>query len=150
MAKEKKQNTTRRDVRATVSPLFLGIVCLAVGCTRQVYVPVERCVRDTVREIREHVDTLMARDSVYVGSRGDTTVKEVYRWRLRTRTRTDTVYKTRTDTVSLPPRVVTASQKEDKPGKTSIIAKAITWGSRGAMLLAAIILLVRWWPSRRR
>lgn len=128
----------------------MGVVCLAVGCTRQVYVPVERCVRDTVREVRERVDSFMARDSVYIASRGDTTVKEVYRWRLKTRTRVDTIYKTRVDTVKVAApvtKVKTAKEKE------SLVSRVATWITRGTRILigaVALVLLVKWLVRRRR
>lgn len=57
---------------------------------------VQRIVlHDTLRETRYLHDSVYVRDSVYL--EGATLVKE--RWRYRWRTRIDTVYKTRRDTV---------------------------------------------------
>ena len=52
-------------------------------------------VHDTLRETRYLHDSVYVRDSVYM--EGATQIKE--RWRYRWRTRVDTVYKTRRDTV---------------------------------------------------
>lgn len=52
-------------------------------------------VHDTLRETRYLHDSVYVRDSVYL--EGATLIKE--RWRYRWRTRVDTVYKTRRDTV---------------------------------------------------
>lgn len=71
------------------------------GCTRKIYVPLAHSERDTVMETRHRIDTLLMRDSIMLDLRGDTVLKEVYRWRWRTKTRIDSVYKTKTDTVTV-------------------------------------------------
>lgn len=112
--------------------MAIGILFLAAGCARQIYVPVERCVRDTIRELRIKTDSVRERDSIHIASRGDTVIKEVYRWRSRTRTRTDTVYKTRVDSIP-----VIIAPKTDKKTKERRIATAIRHGTRTLMLLVA-------------
>jgi len=56
------------------------LLCAAVfcGCSRKVYVPLERVVslRDSVNETRRVSDTLVLRDSVIVSRNGDTLLKE--------------------------------------------------------------------------
>lgn len=101
------------------STLTLLTVCIAVlcfgittSCTRRIYVPVERTVTDTVKMMRFRSDSIMMRDSIFLDARGDTVIKEVYRWKWRTKTRVDTVYKTRIDTVRIPTEIITDKKKK--------------------------------------
>lgn len=76
------------------------------GCSRTVYVPVEKVRTDTVFRSAASVDTTYLRDSIHVEihAKADTVFvtkyKEHVRW--RDRVRTDTVYATRTDSVAVP------------------------------------------------
>lgn len=76
------------------------------GCSRTVYVPVEKVRTDTVFRSAASVDTTYLRDSIHVEihARADTVFvtkyKEHVRW--RDRVMTDTVYATRTDSVAVP------------------------------------------------
>lgn len=83
---------------------FLLFLVLSYSCstiTKSVKIEdkshdVQRIVlHDTLRETRYLHDSVYVRDSVYM--EGATQIKE--RWRYRWRTRVDTVYKTRRDTV---------------------------------------------------
>lgn len=83
---------------------FLLLLVLSYSCstiTKSVKIEdkshdVQRIVlHDTLRETRYLHDSVYVRDSVYM--EGATQIKE--RWRYRWRTRVDTVYKTRRDTV---------------------------------------------------
>lgn len=81
--------------------LFLVLSCSCSTITKSIKTEdkthdVQRIVlHDTLRETRYLHDSVYVRDSVYM--EGATQIKE--RWRYRWRTRVDTVYKTRRDTV---------------------------------------------------
>ena len=121
-----------------------GVASMSVGCTRQVYVPVERVHTDTVLIAKTKTDTVLGRDSVYLAVKGDTVVKEVYKWRFRSRLRVDTVYRTHVDTVTLTVRVP-ESQASAKPAKSflSTLSEVLKWFTRAAMLALVGYVLVR-------
>lgn len=131
-------------IRTGAELMATGVLFIAAGCTRQVYVPVERYVRDTVRELRVKIDSVRERDSIHIALRGDTIIKEVYRWCSRTRVRTDTVYKTRVD--SMP---VVIAPKAGKATKEKKIARAIRYGTRGLMVLTVVILIWRYYRRKK-
>lgn len=83
--------------------LAMAALLLSGGCTRKVYVPVESTVTrtDTVYEAVLRVDSVIQRDSVAVVQKGDTVLITKYRDRYRVKERTDTVYKAKTDSVSV-------------------------------------------------
>lgn len=142
MAKGKKDWMRRGMWELSV----IGIMAMVIGCTRHVYVPVESHSTDTLINIRERVDSILERDSVYVEVRGDTLIREVWRWRTKNKLRTDTLYRTRVDTVAVVvPATISAEKKRE-----SVIAKTITWVTRCAFLLFAIALMLRWWFSKKK
>lgn len=118
----------------------LLVLSIIPGCTRKIYVPVERNLRDTVIQAKVMTDTVLARDSIYVGSRGDTIIKETFKWRWRTKTRTDTVYKTKTDSIRT---IVAAEAPHESQKREKLIAGSITWGTRLIMAVIALTLLLR-------
>lgn len=83
----------------------LALVALIAvgGCTKKIYVPVEsrQIATDSVRTATIRKDSVWLKDSVFVAVRGDTVIKESYRWRTRDRFVTDTVFKERRDTVKV-------------------------------------------------
>ncbi len=91
-------------VRFVVMVVILPVLCVLCGCTRKVYVPVERVVvrSDTLRENLVRVDSVMERDSVVVMQRGDTVYSTRWRERVRVRELRDTVYKVLRDSVRCP------------------------------------------------
>lgn len=106
--------------------LIWAILATAVSnfafCSRKVIIPIEKSVRDTVHEIHYRTDSIFERDSIMVEARGDTLIKEIYRWRERTRHNTDTIIKTRVDSIPVP--VVSPSKKENLENKgTSFYSK---------------------------
>ncbi|MDD6943668.1 MAG: hypothetical protein SOV24_00140 [Muribaculaceae bacterium] len=123
--------------------LLVGIACLTLGCARKVYLPVERVLTDTIRRIECRVDTIAWRDSIYVGARGDTIVKEVYRWRQRVHTRVDTIYRVKKDSVDTTAATSQILQTEEKQAKERKYATLITLATRLAILLTLIIILFR-------
>lgn len=75
--------------------------------TKEVPVTVEKVTRDTLLQTRWRVDTVMERDSIVVTQQGTD------RWRTKyvLRVRTDTIFKSRVDTV---PKVVTVTKETTK------------------------------------
>lgn len=88
--------------------LLLGmLVCSCTTTktvTKEVPVTVEKVTRDTLLQTRWRVDTVMERDSIVVTQWGTD------RWRTKyvLRVRTDTIFKSRVDTV---PKVVTVTKE---------------------------------------
>ena len=80
------------------------LVLLLSSCSRSVYVPVETVRVDTFLKTAVRVDSVRLTDSVYVSERtvGDTVyiVKTRTQWRDRLQLRVDTVYRSKTDTVT--------------------------------------------------
>ena len=89
-----------------------GVVSFTVGCTREVYLPVESVRIDTLYNSRERIDSVVDRDSIYFAVKGDTVVREVYRLRTRTRSRVDTVYRVKSDTVRITVREPAANSRD--------------------------------------
>ena len=77
---------------------------LLSSCSRSVYVPVETVRVDTLVKLAVRVDSVRLTDSIYVSERtvGDTVyiVKTRTQWRERMKLVTDTVYRSRVDTVT--------------------------------------------------
>lgn len=86
--------------------VFWALVALLLSssCARKMYVPVETVRVDTFVKTAVRVDSVRLTDSVYVSERtvGDTVyvVKTRTQWRDRVQLRVDTVYRSRTDTVT--------------------------------------------------
>lgn len=132
--------------KKSVAIVLAGLVAMTgTNCTRKVYIPVEQAVHDTIMQTGVRIDTLMARDSVIIEARGDTVFKEIYRYRRHTKTRVDTVYKTRTDTVT---RVIRLDGGAKSGNNTSRIATTIKYVTRG--LLAVIAVVIIFLKFRRR
>ena len=85
--------------RGLFSLLLAALLLCSCGSIR--FVPVERVRTDTTYLTRVRRDSIYARDSIYVYQRGDTVTKTVERWRYLYRDRVDTVYMSRTDTVTV-------------------------------------------------
>lgn len=123
-----------------------------VGCTRQVYVPVERTVRDTLRTVMSRIDSITVRDSVVTSIKGDTVRIESWKWRIRDRVRTDTLLRTRTDTVT----VVAASPAgkgtaKREPGIWEIVGEAVhilKWVTRILFCGIMLKIFLGWWKQR--
>ncbi|MBD5194662.1 MAG: hypothetical protein HDS87_02920 [Bacteroidales bacterium] len=117
--------------------LLIEAVCWASGCTRKIYVPVVNTQKDTLTHRQFYTDTTYTRDSIYVEQTPEIKVKEVYRWKERIRTRTDTLYHTRVDTVT-----VIKEQPEFKtPNHTGGINKKISdWFKKSGVFLSGGIL----------
>lgn len=79
-------------------------VILLTGCSKRIYVPVESVHVDTFVKSAVHVDSVRLTDSVYVIEKtiGDTVyiTKTKTQWRDRVQLRIDTVYRSKTDTIT--------------------------------------------------
>ncbi|MGN0236966.1 MAG: hypothetical protein ACI4AK_02605 [Lepagella sp.] len=123
--------------------LLAGIISLTLGCAHKVYVPVERVLVDTLHCVESRVDTIAWRDSIYVGARGDTIVKEVYRWRQRVHIRVDTIYRVKKDSIDTTAATARIAQAEEKQEKERKYARLITLATRLGILLTLAIILIR-------
>lgn len=96
---------------------LLAAAALLAGCSPRTAEHVrERTVHDTVRVAAERVDTLKTGDTlrVYVRERGDTVTvwRDRVRWRTRVRETHDTVWASRTDTVTRVERITVKRPRE--------------------------------------
>ena len=120
--------------------IAVAVCALLSGCTTTKYVPVIEHRTDTVRITQHHRDSIYLSDSIYVSDfvRDDTVYKTVDRWHTRyvERTRTDTLYQSRTDSIPVPYPV----EKQ--------VPAPLTWWQQAriylgdAVLIAAVLLLV--------
>lgn len=94
---------TRALIIFLLSLLIGGTITALCGCTRKIYVPVERAITrtDTSYNTQIRVDTILQHDSVTVQQTGDTIRVTRWRDRYRVRQRTDTIYRTKTDTIRI-------------------------------------------------
>lgn len=118
-----------------VSVGLIAACVMGCGCTRKVYVPVEHSVRDTLLTTKLRIDTIQMHDSIYLVQHGDTVVKEIWHTRRYTKTRVDTVYKIRTDTVT---RVVVEASRSESKSRDRRITSVIKWGAGVIILILAV------------
>lgn len=79
------------------------LLCFALcGCSRVQYVPVETVRIDSTFLHKHTRDSIYVLDSVFVLERGDTIVKEKVKYIYKDKTRTDTLYIEKRDTVRVP------------------------------------------------
>lgn len=96
---------------------LLAAAALLAGCSpRTVEHVQERAVHDTVRVAAERADTFRTGDTlrVYVRERGDTVTvwRDRVRWRTQVRETHDTVWASRTDTVTRVERITVERPRE--------------------------------------
>ena len=119
--------------------LLLGmLVCSCTTTktvTKEVPVTVEKVTRDTLLQTRWRVDTVLERDSIVVTQQGTD------RWRTKyvLRVRTDTIFKSRVDTV---PKVVTVTKETTRevPRRLKWWQVALQW--LGGLSLAGGIFCI--------
>ncbi len=114
---------------------------LLCGCSRRVYVPVETVRVDTLVKLAVRVDSVRLTDSVYVSERtvGDTVyvVKTRTRWRDRLQLRVDTVYRSKTDTITKVVEVVVekkAKRRKVWPWLLGALAVGVAFCTYAALL----------------
>ena len=113
-------------------------VCIALaGCKTKEYIPVVEHHTDTLRVVQHHRDSIYLHDSTFVREyvQGDTVrvVTEMWHTKFRDRLKTDTIYRSRTDSVPVPYPVV---KEVKKP--LSLIEKVLM--GTGIAALTAILI----------
>jgi hypothetical protein len=92
-----------RDVLYLTLISAVLLLCFALcGCSRVQYVPVETVRIDSTFLHKHTRDSIYVLDSVFVSERGDTIVKEKVKYIYKDKTRTDTLYIEKRDTVRVP------------------------------------------------
>lgn len=134
MNDDERMRTGCAHIVAYAVAIGIGLfLCAVLGsCTTTKYVPVYHHTTDTLRLTQHHRDSIYLSDSIYVTDfmRGDTVYKTVDRWRTRyvERTRTDTIYQAKTDSIPVPYPV----EKE--------VPAPLTWWQQTRLHLANIML----------
>lgn len=112
----------------------LLLCALFASCTTTKYVPVVEHRTDTLRLTQTVRDSIYLSDSIYISDfvRDDTIYKTIDRWHTRyvERTRTDTIYQSRTDSIPAPYPV-------EVP-----VEKPLTWWQQARLVLANIVLIL--------
>ena len=89
-----------------MKPLYLFIILLTLaicsGCRTIEYYPLETVRIDTVYVNKQRVDSVMVRDSVHIIEKGDTVTEFRLKYIYKYRDRVDTLYRSKTDTISVP------------------------------------------------
>ena len=136
----KELNDTERmgigcvSVLSVIAGIILGLLLCALlsGCTTTKYVPVIEHRTDTVRITQHQRDSLYFCDSIYtiVRTEGDTVYQQTDRWRIRyvERTRTDTLYQSKHDSIPVPYEV------------TKEVPAPLTWWQQARLHLANVVL----------
>ena len=98
--------------------MFMAVA--VTGCKTTTYVPVVEHHTDTIRAVQHHRDSIYLHDSTFVREfiQGDTVriITEMWHTKYRDRLKTDTLYRSRTDSVPVPYPVI----KEVKKPLTTI------------------------------
>ena len=112
--------------------LTMGLFVLALfaSCTTTKFVEVERVSHDTTYVSKHSRDSIYLHDSIHVKEKGDTVTIERWHTQWRERTNTDTVYKSRVDSVPVPYPVE----------KRVEVEKQLTWWQTLQIWLGRIVL----------
>lgn len=124
-------------MRKAIIIIFVAVaVC---GCKTKEYIPVVEHLTDTLRVVQHHRDSIYLHDSTFVREyvQGDTVriVTEMWHTKFRDRLKTDTIYRSRTDSVPVPYPVV---KEVKKP--LSLIEKGLM--GTGIAALTAILIFI--------
>lgn len=127
-----------------ITCICAGLLC---GCSRRIYVPVERVRIDSVAQWKTRIDSVELRDSVTVIIRGDTVTRDRIRYLQRTRVRHDTVLRVLRDTV---PVIVPAQADKSASGGAKRVRGYLSRGisalalfGAGGVAAAALLLYIR-------
>lgn len=82
--------------------IILMVSLLLTGCKTIKYYPLETVRIDTVYVNQQRVDSVMVRDSVHIYQKGDTVTEFRLKYIYKYRDRVDTLYRSKTDTISVP------------------------------------------------
>ena len=124
--------------------IIVGVVgiLLTTACTTTKYITVDRVRTDTTYIHQQQRDSIYVHDSVAVSSLDDTLRIERWHTRYVERTATDTIYKTKTDSVPVP------------YPKTEYVERTLTWWQQtrihaGEALLALLGIALGWFAVKR-
>lgn len=126
------------------------LLCLVIlmgaisgGCSRKVYIPVEndRVLTDTLFRTRWRIDTVINSDTVKMEQRGDTVVLSSVKWRTRYRVLSDTVYRSRTDSVYIEKPVIV--EKEVIKNRLNFWQKALAWIGGVTLVIALGFIIAK-------
>ncbi len=134
-----------------VTIMTLLLCALLTGCTTTKYVPVIETHTDTLRVVQHHRDSIYLHDSTFVHEfvQGDTVriVTEMWHTQYRDRLKTDTVYRSKVDSVPQPYPVE----------KIVKVEKPLTWWQTVRLSFANIMLIllaifagVKLWQYRKK
>lgn len=151
--KEQESGETIKNIVKTflVCLAFALLGWLLSGCTTTKYVPVIEQHTDTLRVVQHHRDSIYLHDSTFVHefTQGDTVriVTEMWHTQYRDRLKTDTVYRSKVDSVPAPYPVE----------KIVKVEKPLTWWQQARLHLANITLYllaifagVKLWQYRKK
>ena len=82
--------------------IILMVSLLLTGCKTIKYYPLETVRRDTVYIQSVKLDSILVRDSVHITEKGDTVTEFRLKYIYKYKDRTDTLYLSKVDTVSVP------------------------------------------------
>ena len=89
-----------------MKPLTLYIILmvsfLLSGCKTIKYYPLETVRNDTVYVNQQRIDSILVKDSVHITEKGDTVTEFRLKYIYKYRDRVDTLYRSKTDTISVP------------------------------------------------
>lgn len=94
-----EESSTMPMARGLFSLLLAALLLCSCGSIR--FVPVEKVRKDSTYLTRVKRDSIYVHDSIFVYQKGDSVIKTVERYRYLYRDRVDTVYMSRTDTVTV-------------------------------------------------
>lgn len=112
-----------------------GLMIVAVGllltaCSSTKVVTVERVRTDTVKTVRNVRDSIYLHDSIHVTEKGDTVTIERWHTRYQDRLLLDTIYESRTDSVTVPCPV------------EKLVERQLSWWQRTQMYAGDVLLLL--------
>ena len=121
--------------------MFMAVA--VTGCKTTTYVPVVEHHTDTLRVVQHHRDSIYLHDSTFVREyiQGDTVriITEMWHTKYRDRLKTDTLYRSRTDSVPVPYPVVKEVKKPLNFFEKAMMGTGI--GSLVGILFYCIIFL---------
>ena len=82
--------------------IILMVSLLLTGCKTIKYYPLETVRHDTVYIQSVKLDSILVKDSIHITEKGDTVTEFRLKYIYKYKDRTDTLYLSRTDTVSVP------------------------------------------------
>ena len=82
--------------------IILMVSLLLTGCKTIKYYPMEKVRHDTVYIQSLKLDSILVKDSVHITEKGDTVTEFRLKYIYKYRDRVDTLYRSNTDTISVP------------------------------------------------